>query len=395
VNLAFLRREAPDSSADGDREKLREAVAAIAAVCREAASGNLEPRLPHLGLDGDVDEARRSINHLLDLTDAFLREASASSSSASRKEFFRRFLLRGMRGAFQEGAQQINQATSLLERYAGKLADDFENAIKGVTTHVAAASTELVATAEELSHSAEDTARRTGLVARATDESSAAMATIAAAAEQMSSSVAEIERQVQDTSAAARSALAEADRATDTVTSLHGASQQIGQVVGTITQVAAQTRLLALNAAIEAARAGAAGKGFSVVASEVKSLATEAGDATGRIRRQIEDIQKATGLAVEVIGGIRAKIKSVDDIATIIARGVSEQRQVNDEIARNIQKVADGVKEIAANLASVSQASVSTSAATTEMNAAAGELSRLAEMLGGEADRFLRVLRTA
>ena len=391
---AAVRRVTKGHGDDAELTRYRAAMAKVAAVCREAAQGNLEPRLPDLGI-GDANEARLAINHLLDMTDAFLREAGAASESASEKRFHRRFLVRGMLGAFQSGAAKINAATGMLERYAGSLADDFEHAVKGIAHHVAAASTQLQATSGELSRNTEDTARLSGTVALTTSNTSANMSSIASAAEQMNSTVAEIERQVRETTAAARAAVTEVDRAAEAVTSLHGASQQIGQIVTTITQIAGQTRLLALNATIEAARAGEAGKGFSVVASEVKDLAGQAGRATAAITQQIAQIQQATAIAVEVITGIRARIHFVDATATVISNAVGEQRTANDEITRNITRAATGVQNVSQEVQSLTNGTASTSAAATQLTAAAGELSRLSEGLSAEIERFLTVLRAA
>jgi methyl-accepting chemotaxis protein len=388
-----LARLSKRPAAEDEVARYRAALSQVAAICREAALGNLEPRLPHLGLDGEVEETRLGINRLLDLTDAFLREAGAASVSASEKKFYRRFLLRGMRGAFREGAFKINTATGMLQRYSGKLADNFEQAIKGVAQHVAAASTQLQATSGELSRNTEDAASRSGSVARATTDASNNMTSIASATEQMSATVVEIERQVSETTAAARAAVAEVDRAAQAVAGLQGAAQQIGQIVTTISMVASQTRMLALNATIEAARAGEAGKGFSVVASEVKELATQAAQATAGITDQIREIQQATALAVEVMGLIRTRIRSVDENAMVISQAVAEQRKANDEISRGIHQAADGVEAVARDLQSVTEATASTSAAATQLDASAGELSRLGVTLGAEVDRFLGVLR--
>jgi methyl-accepting chemotaxis protein len=90
-------------------------------VATEAAQGNLEARLLHLQEAGDFAGLSRSVNHLLDMCDAFLREAGAALEYASRGKFFRRVLLRGMRGTFQHKSQLINSATETLARNASSL----------------------------------------------------------------------------------------------------------------------------------------------------------------------------------------------------------------------------------------------------------------------------------
>ena len=379
--------------AEAELARYRAAMANIANVCQAAARGDLEPRVGPLGLDGDADRARLALNHLLDMTDAFLREAGAASLSASQKKFHRRFLARGMRGAFRDGAARINLATGELEQFAGKLADDFEAAIKGVAHHVAASSTELMATSGEVSRNTEEAAALARSVAKSTSDASERMESITRATDQMNGTVIEIERQIRQNTTVAREAVAEAARAAEAVGVLHSASQQIGQIVTTIAQVASQTRLLALNATIEAARAGAAGKGFSVVASEVKALATQAAEATAGITQQIEQIQAATALTVEVITGIRTKIRSVDENTLIISEAVAGQRNASAQIARDIQGAAGSVQDSSKDLLSVTETTAGTSAAATELAAAASELSRLGEGLNNEVDRFLLVLR--
>ncbi|HSB54797.1 MAG TPA: methyl-accepting chemotaxis protein, partial [Gemmatimonadales bacterium] len=306
-------------SARTEIARYREGLAQIAAVCREAARGNLEPRLRDMGANTDLDEVRRGLNHLLDLTDAFVREAGASLTYASEGKYFRRVLLRGLAGSFHDGAVTINKSTSIMADAARKLADaerrrldmadTFEAEVKGVSEHVAAASTEMRSTSGGLAQSADHTAQQAQVVARAAAQASSGVTSIASAQEELSSTVAEIERQVSATSTAARGAVRETERASETVRGLTEASRQIGQVITVITQVASQTRLLALNATIEAARAGEAGKGFAVVASEVKSLAGQTAQATELIGQQISGIQTATAHAVQAISGIGESIR--------------------------------------------------------------------------------------
>ncbi len=85
-------------------------------VCRAAACGDLEKRLLGIDADGDLGELLHAINHLLDMTDAFMREATASLDYASRGKFFRRVLLQGMLGSFRRASGSINAATEMMQR---------------------------------------------------------------------------------------------------------------------------------------------------------------------------------------------------------------------------------------------------------------------------------------
>ena len=111
---------------------------------------------------------------------------------------------------------------------------------------------------------------------------------------QVIQAIVEIAEQVRHGSGVGRDAVARANAARTTIDALTKAADQIGDIVGVINQISAQTNLLALNATIEAARAGEAGRGFSVVASEVKTLATQTGKSTGQIGAKVAEIQSTT-----------------------------------------------------------------------------------------------------
>ena len=268
--------------------ELRTAFLAISHVCRRAAQGDLEERVPQVEGGADLHETRNAINNLLDLIDAFVREAGASLRAAAEGRFHRAFLTHGMLGSFKEGARTVNEARGALQVSADqlhlaeaerlRLADEFHTVVLSVTEQVAAASTELGATAGVLTQ-------------------------------------------------AAAASVAEAERASGTIATLSESSSRIRDVVTIINQVASQTRLLALNATIEAARAGEAGKGFAVVAHEVKELAGQTARATSRIEQEIAAVQSAAAQAGSVLEGISRTVRDMHQQVTDITAAVDGARQ--------------------------------------------------------------------
>jgi methyl-accepting chemotaxis protein len=255
----------------------------IAVVCEAAAAGDLEQRLPSLGNSERQLRAREAVNTLLDSTDAFVREAGAALEAAAEGRFHRRFLTRGMRGAFRSAAAQIAGSTAKMSETAARLdqqaqgrltlADELESAVLTVSEQVATAATEMGASANGLATFARD-------------------------------------------------AVTSAERGRDTVSGLRTASDQIRHAVDLINNVAAQTRLLALNATIEAARAGDLGKGFAVVAGEVKSLATETSASSEEILGQVTTVQQAASDAVRVLEEVTSNIREMSSLVDGIASAV-------------------------------------------------------------------------
>jgi methyl-accepting chemotaxis protein len=296
-----------------------------------------------------------------------------------------------------EAEQKEGEQRAAAQRKADmhKLADDFQQAVGNIVDTVSAASTELEAAAGTLTKTAEVTQELSGAVAAASEQASANVQSVASATEEMTSSVNEISRQVQESSRIANDAVKQAQQTDSRINALSQAAGRIGDVVKLITAIAEQTNLLALNATIEAARAGEAGRGFAVVASEVKQLASQTAKATDEISTQIAGMQTATQESVAAIKEIGGTIGRISQIASTIAAAVEEQGAATQEIARNVGEAAKGTQQVASNITDVNRGAGETGSASAQVLSSAQSLSHESNHLKSEVDRFLMTVRAA
>jgi methyl-accepting chemotaxis protein len=300
--------------------------------------------------------------------------------------------------AAEKEVQQREQAAKEVEERSQRMEEiisGFDANVKIALETVSSAATEMHASAQAMTNTAEQSSQRSSTVAAASEEATVNIQTVASAAEELSASVGEISRQVRESSSIAEKAVQEAAATNEKVQGLADAAQKIGEVVNLINDIASQTNLLALNATIEAARAGDAGKGFAVVASEVKSLATQTGKATEEIGGQIHEIQEATGEAVQAIGGISDIISQISEISGAISAAVEEQGAASREIAGNVAQAATGTQEVSGNIVEVNQAASETGENAAQVLGAADELAKQGEALKGQVDQFLVDIRAA
>jgi methyl-accepting chemotaxis protein len=215
------------------------------------------------------------------------------------------------------------------------------NAMRDTVGRLNSIVSQISACGAQLSQSADHLVHGNAVLVENSHNTSARADSVSAASEQMIASIAEISRGTNHAASVAVDAVATAVRAGEVIDTLSAASQEINSVVALIQTIASQTNLLALNATIEAARAGDAGKGFGVVAEEVKQLAQQTAQATASITHHVESIQAGATAAAAAVAQIAEIVQQVNDIATTIASAVDEQTATTSEISRSVTAVAD------------------------------------------------------
>lgn len=299
------------------------------------------------------------------------------------------------RRQMEEAALQTQIRTEEEKRQAMRdLADSFDLQVGGTINSLASASTELRSTAESMGAIADKTSQSSAAVASSSEEASTNVNTVASAMEEMSASSSEIASQVTTASTKSSDTARNAKSASETVNNLNELVGNIGEVVVAIQDIAEQTNLLALNATIEAARAGEAGKGFAVVADEVKKLATETSQKTGEINERINEITSATRNSVEAMGRILNNISTMDESVTGISAAVEEQNATTSEIVRSISEASQGVQNVSQIIIEVQEGAGETGSSADAVLGAAKEVSELSENLKGSVDQFLDKIRT-
>jgi len=344
---------------------------------------------PVLGLTETMDVmASGDYSHQVDYQD----RQDEIGRMAHAVEIFKQNGLEVRRLEAEQKARELKEAEER-QRVRLQLANDFEASVGQVVNAVSSAAEELQVTAQSMSALSEETSSQAGTVAAAAEQSSANLGAVSAATEELTSSILEINRQVRLSSEIAAKAVTRGQAANETMTELTRSMARIGEVVELIKSVADQTNLLALNATIEAARAGEAGKGFAVVADEVKNLASQTTRATEDIREQIAAIQRETQMAATGIAEIARVIHENDEVVTSIAGAMEEQGATTQEIARNVEQAATGTAEVSHNVNSLNAAAEETGSASGQVLGAARELSRNAGLLSREMQSFLQKVR--
>ena len=286
-------------------------------IVKDAAKGNLEGRVTHIPNDGSqMAEFAWALNDMLDQSEAFMRDATTTIEFASTGKTYRHAFPAGLHGAFAEGSKEINKAIDSISagyetRLLGELSAEFTRLGGGVARGLGVLQGDLLQASDNATEIV-DVSEQTA------EQSSSSLSSVIEIAKRLGSLVELIATSHEG------------------IVSLEGRTSEISEVVGLIKDIADQTNLLALNAAIEAARAGEHGRGFAVVADEVRKLAERTQKATTEIEINISTLQQeANDMRTN-----SDEISSIAQESTDVIGAFEETFQSLNELANNSHKTA-------------------------------------------------------
>ena len=394
----------------------------IARIAGEIQEGNLSPRIEFTGAKDEIGQMIGSFKEMVGTTFAPIHQLKETSEIIASGDLTKDVSL-SAKGDIQKLVSSFEMMLNSLREIVSDVRET-SSLVSSTSDNLASISEEMNSTTEEVSTAiqriasgAQHQAEKIKEVVKIVGDQLTSVEQVVSSAESAadaSTKASEVAQKGGDSAQVAlqkmREIQAVVDGATEIVRKLGERTKEIHQIVNVITNIAQQTNLLALNAAIEAARAGEHGRGFAVVADEVRKLAEGSGRAASQISVLVDQIESETRKAVDQMESgakdvsvgatvIDSALASLEDIAATIqqtAAMVQEITAATEEQKASAEKIVQAVDEVAKiaedTSASSEQTCISTESLTAsmqEMTASAQELARLASLMQSSVERFL------
>lgn len=368
------------------RSKVRELSGEAVNLIQDAKNGQLDKRAEEKKFEGAYKEIIKGFNEVLDAVILPVQDGSHVLSIMATGDLTAR-VTNDYKGDHRKIKDSINQ-----------LGDSLENVLAQISEAIAAtasASTQISSSSEEMAAGAQEQSAQSSEVAQAVEEmaktilETTSYATTAAENSEKAGKVAEEGGQVVTQTIAGMNRIADVvSEAASTVEALGANSDKIGEIIQVIDDIADQTNLLALNAAIEAARAGEQGRGFAVVADEVRKLAERTTKATKEIADMIKTIQNDTHEAVtsinrgndEVVSGKTLAAKAGESLKDIITSSNSVLSAIT-QVAAASEEQSTSAEQISKNIESINSVTHQSAAGVQQIARAAEDLNSLTNNL--------------
>jgi methyl-accepting chemotaxis protein len=341
----------------------------VTRIMRQLSAGDTEIKLNYRGRQDEISQMIGSI------------------------EVFRRNTLEIR--AMQESNRHAEEQRELKRRVdINLLAAEFEDSVKSITVQLADSVTLVRSNAETMSKAASDTSEKSNLTVKTAIGTRENVDAVAQSAGELTQTVEELAGRMNNVLKLANEMSHQSDISNSELGRLVKSVEQIMPITNLIQGIAQQTNLLALNATIEAARAGAAGKGFSVVAAEVKALAQQTGHATEEIAQNIGAVRETCGSVAATNSQVIAAIRNLLLVATEISAAVEKQSTATSGISKSAQLAVESSREIAENIRGLDGQANSTYTASNNVLEATKHLFNHTNEVRNNVDKFLQHVRS-